>query len=250
MVGAGRSHPGDPRGWPGWHGAQRRAAYARHRTARLGVGPAVVPVRIPAGPGGGHASGRTARRPVRPQEGADGIAGAVRCRVGTDRLLDHSGRLHRGPRGARRGRGRHHRDGPVGAHRAVHRGGTAQGGRRLVRRQLPRAADRADPGRLDADAPLVGLGVPDQRAGRPGRTRRHRAAGPGVPGVATSWGGHGRDCRLGCRAGQPDLRLHPSRPVRLGEHQRGGPDDRGRRGAGRILPVRALAQPPGRRAAH
>ena len=125
-------------------------------------------------------------------------------------------RIHRGAGDTWTGRGGHRRDGTLRADGALHRRGAAAGGWYLGSRQLPGAANRPDPGRLAADALLVGLGVPDERAGCPARADRRLRARSGVARAGAPRPGSGWDHRLDCRTGRCDLWADRGGSERLG----------------------------------
>ena len=135
-----------------------------------------------AGAGRRAAAGRAAGGPVRPQEDDDRRPHRVRPGLAGVRLLAQRGRVHRRPDADRAERGLHDPAGDLGGRGDVHRGGAAQGDRHLGRGQLPGPADRADPRRLAAVPPLVGLGVLDEPAGGRDRAGRGHRAGARVPG--------------------------------------------------------------------
>ena len=217
MVGPRRAEPGRARRQPRRDDSQRRAADAGRQAGRVGVGPAVVPVGVSACARGGHAAGRPARRPDRAPQGHARRARAVRARLAGLRVLHRGGAVHRGAGTARRGRRGHHRHGAVGVDRAVHQAGAAEGGRGLGRGQLRGAADRADPRRLAAHQLLVGLGVPDQRAGGAHRHRRDDGAGPRLTRPAASRPRPDRDPGVDGGPGRRDLRAHRGGSARLGQ---------------------------------
>ena len=123
--------------------------------------------------------------------------------------------VHRGAGSAWGCWGGHHRHGVVGADGAVHQGGTAEGGRGLGGRRLRGAADRPGPGRLAADPLLVGLGVPDECAGRAYGDRRDSGADPRVARAAASRPRPDRDPRVDGGPGRGDVRAHRGGPARL-----------------------------------
>ena len=155
------------------------------------------------------------------------LLGPLRRRVGGLRLFDLRGRVHGRPGARRPGRGRADRHGASPPSRccspkqerpkAV---GSDVGGHL---RGLP---DRAHPRWLAAHQLLVGLGVPDQRAGRRGRLGRRRRPGAGVPRRTAPGPGPRRGGGLGRRPGGRHLRADQGGPGRLGQPRRPGPDGR------------------------
>jgi hypothetical protein len=250
MVGAGCGDAGGARRGSGCDGAERRPAHARQVTARVGIRFAVVSVRVLARAGRCDAPRRSAGRPLRPQEGHAGCAGALRAGLGGLRIRTLSWHVHRSPRAARPRRCRGGRDGARSTDRPLRRGGAAEGGRDLGSRELLRVADRADPRRLDPLSLLVGLGLPDQCPGRGCRGCRRARARAGRPSEAPAGGRPGRNRRLGRRPRRCDVRPHRGRPPQLDRRSRAGPDNRRDRAAPRLLRLGATTEPTaGRRAA-
>ena len=197
MVGARRGEPRDLGSRPRRHGAQRGSSYPVEGAARLGIGPPVVLVWILPRAGGRDAAGRAHRRPLRTQEGPPHRPRDVRSRVGCILVFDVRHRVHGSPcpHGTCRGRG--HRDGDLGTHDPVQQGRETEGSGDLGGGQLPCPPDRPHPGWLAAHSLLVGLGVPDQRAGRLGRPGGGRRPGAGVAGPpnAQAWTSRGLPSR-------------------------------------------------------
>src|SRR5262252_8576254 len=92
-------------------------------------------------------------------------AGLLGDRYGRLRVLGVVGGANRRPRAARARRGRHLAAVAVGAAGAVHAGGAAEGDRGRHRRGVCQLSGGAHPRRVAAGQLLVGLGLPDQRAG-------------------------------------------------------------------------------------
>ena len=80
--------------------------------------------------------------------------------------------------------------------------------------------DRAHPGRLHPQPRLVGLGVPDERPGRPAGPGRRAGPGPGDQVRREAGARPGRRGALDRRAGGPHLRPDPGRSGRLGQPER------------------------------
>src|SRR6201995_5902426 len=124
---------------------------------------------------------------------------------------------------------------------AVRPGGAAAGDRADGVGHLHQLPDRPDRRRLPARPLLVGLGLPDQRAG--GRAGRHRRRGLAA-GVAQRGAAADRRRRrdpVQRRAGRADVRVHQSGPGRLVRLHRGRRHRRGGRGARRSRGLGALA---------
>ena len=239
------ARPDDDRA--GRHGSQSGPADALEVARRLRVAAPMVRHRLHPGSRRGDAARRTAGRSLRPQDGPRRGAGRLRDHVGGLRLRAQRECVHRRPHRAGRRRGRAHghvalrRDGPLLGGRA------AAGDGHLGCRQLPGPAARPDRRRLRAVSLLVGLGLPDERAGRadrPGCRRRVRAA---VPQRATAKHRHPGRGTVERGTGPADVRPGRGRRQRLGLGERHCPVDRSRGDADGLRPVGGVADRPAKR---
>src|ERR1700684_3246641 len=124
VVGAGRCGGGRVRGRAGRDGAVGGVAGARGEAERIGDGPGVVLLGLPADVGGRDAATRVAGRPLRAAPRDDRLTGRLWAVVGLGGTVGLRGRLHRGTRRGRDRRGGHRGHGDVGGHGDVQRGRT------------------------------------------------------------------------------------------------------------------------------
>src|SRR6266536_1390522 len=215
VVGAGRHRGERARRRARPDRAQPGAAHDRDRPARLDQRPAVDLQRLQPGAGGRDAARGHARRPAGAQEGAASRARPVRGQFCAVRVRVRHRRADRGAGGARDRCGGHLPAVAVGDPGAVRPGGAAAGNRADGVGHLHQLPDRPDRRRLPARPLLVGLGVPDQRAGGgAGRDRRRAAAARVAQRGAAADRRRGRN-RVQRGAGRADLRVHQGGPGRL-----------------------------------
>ncbi len=190
------------------------------------------------------AASRVVGRPLRAQARLRDLLGAVRCWLGGMRVLNDGPRVHGCPGTARARRGGCDRHVDLLADGSVQQGGATESSRDPGCRELPRDADRSDPWGMAADQLLVGVGLPDQRAGRPDRPGCCGRSATGVSRAPAARFRFGRSGRFDPRAGHGDLRTDQGWRGRLDQPWRDPWSRRRYRGPDRLPCLGAPADTP------